>query len=126
MIETLSNEKRIILEMGMGNDLYGGDYTKAACRAVQDALHHSSISLFKSLGYNHKDMRVQVTVAVQEPDKIDIGLVEAELPRGIATVTAVKGGLNVPDMEAGQAHVVATAAIEAFLSINANDWSLSS
>ncbi|MBS0552044.1 MAG: Lin0512 family protein, partial [Proteobacteria bacterium] len=29
-------EKRIILEMGAGNDLYGGDYTKAACRAVQD------------------------------------------------------------------------------------------
>lgn len=33
--------KRIILEMGSGNDLYGEDYTKAACRAVQDALHHS-------------------------------------------------------------------------------------
>ena len=31
--------KRIILEMGTGNDLYGEDYTKAACRAVDDALH---------------------------------------------------------------------------------------
>ena len=31
--------KRIILEMGTGNDLYGEDYTKAAIRAVQDALH---------------------------------------------------------------------------------------
>ena len=30
--------KRIILEMGAGNDLHGGDYTKAALRAVQDAL----------------------------------------------------------------------------------------
>ena len=26
--------KRIILEMGTGNDLHGGDYTKAAKRAV--------------------------------------------------------------------------------------------
>ena len=26
-------------EMGTGNDLYGEDYTKAANRAVQDALH---------------------------------------------------------------------------------------
>lgn len=34
--------QRIILEMGTGNDLYGEDYTKAAVRAVQDALHHSS------------------------------------------------------------------------------------
>ena len=32
--------KRVILEMGMGNDLHGSDYTKAALRAVQDALHH--------------------------------------------------------------------------------------
>ena len=27
--------KRFILEMGAGNDLHGGDYTKAALRAVQ-------------------------------------------------------------------------------------------
>ena len=118
-------EKRIILEMGTGNDLYGGDYTKAACRAVQDALHHSSISMFKSLGYKSEDMRVQVTIAVQEPDKVDISTVEAELPRGVATVSAVKGGLNVPDIEAGQAHIIATAAIEAFLDVAAKDWSLS-
>ena len=44
--------KRIILEMGMGNDLYGEDYTKAARRAVQDALHHSSLILFRSLGFD--------------------------------------------------------------------------
>jgi uncharacterized protein (TIGR02058 family) len=31
------NAKRVILEMGCGNDLHGGDYTKAAVRAVQDA-----------------------------------------------------------------------------------------
>jgi len=42
--------KRIILEMGTGNDLYGEDYTKAGIRAVQDALHHSSLILFRSLG----------------------------------------------------------------------------
>ena len=41
-------EHRIILETGTGNDLYGEDYTKAACRAVQDALHHSSITMFRA------------------------------------------------------------------------------
>ena len=30
-------EQRVILELGSGNDLYGEDYTKAACRAVQDS-----------------------------------------------------------------------------------------
>ena len=42
--------KRVILELGTGNDLHGGDYTKAAVRAVQDAIHHSSLSLIRSLG----------------------------------------------------------------------------
>jgi uncharacterized protein (TIGR02058 family) len=118
-------ERRIILEMGSGNDLYGCDYTKAACRAVQDALHHSSIVLFKSLGYDHSEMRVQVTIGVQEPDKVDIARVCAELPRGRAEVTAVLGGLNVHDAEQDTTHVIATAAIEAFLPIEQSRWRLS-
>ncbi len=119
------SEKRIILEMGSGNDLYGCDYTKAACRAVQDALHHSSIVLFKSLGYDHRDMRVQVTIGVQKPDLVDIARVCAELPRGSAEVTAVLGGLNVHDVEMDTTHVIATAAIEAFLPIEQGRWRLS-
>mgnify|MGYP003586985096 FL=1 len=118
-------EKRIILEMGTGNDLYGMDYTKAACRAVQDALHHSSIVLFKSLGYDHSQMRVQVTIGVQEPDLVDIVRVCAELPRGRVEVTAVYGGLNVHDAEQNTTHVIASAAIEAFLPIQSSKWRLS-
>lgn len=118
-------ERRIILEMGSGNDLYGSDYTKAACRAVQDALHHSSIVLFKSLGYDSRDMRVQVTIGVQEPDKVDLAVVAAELPRGRAEVTAVHGGLNVRDAAHDTTHVIATAAVEAFLSVDAAAWKLS-
>jgi uncharacterized protein (TIGR02058 family) len=119
-------EKRIILEMGTGNDLYGGDYTKAACRAVHDALHHSSLVLFRSLGYDHAAMRVQVTIGVQAPEKVDLGRVAAELPRGRAEVTAVLGGLDVDDPEQGTTHVIATAAVEAFLPIDAAAWRLAS
>lgn len=118
-------EKRIILEMGTGNDLYGMDYTKAACRAVHDALHHSSIVLFHTLGYDHRDMRVQVTIGVQEPDKVDLATVTAELPRGRAEVRAVQGGLNVHDPEQDTTHVIAAAAIEAFLPIDESRWQLS-
>ena len=42
-------KKRIILEMGAGNDLHGRDYTKAAMRAVDDALHHSSLTFIRTL-----------------------------------------------------------------------------
>ncbi|WP_170577971.1 Lin0512 family protein [Ruegeria arenilitoris] len=118
-------EKRIILEMGTGNDLYGQDYTKAARRAVQDALHHSSITLFSKLGVDHTDMRVCVTIGVQDPDRVDCDLVAADLPRGRAEVRAVKGGLDIDDTEAGTKHVVATAAIEAFLPDLSGQYKLS-
>jgi|HubBroStandDraft_6_1064221.scaffolds.fasta_scaffold92101_2 hypothetical protein len=50
-IRGMSNKmpaKRVILELGSGNDLHGGDYTKAALRAVQDALHHSSLTMLRT------------------------------------------------------------------------------
>lgn len=119
------DKKRIILEMGTGNDLYGMDYTKAAKRAVQDALHHSSITLFSKIGLDHQEMTVKVTIGVAQPDLVNCEEVAAELPRGVAEVTAVKGGLDVLDEEAGTRHVVATAAVEAFLPDQSGKWSLS-
>lgn len=116
------SKKRIILEMGTGNDLYGQDYTKAAKRAVQDALHHSSITLFSKINMDHSEMSVQVTIGVAEPDKVDCEAVAADLPRGVAEVRAVKGGLNVHDEEAGTFHVVATAAIEAYVPDQTGKW----
>lgn len=120
----ISAKKRLILEMGTGNDLYGGDYTKAACRAVQDALHHSSITLFRSLEIDHSHMQVRVTIGVQEPEKLDTDKVAAELPRGVASVTAVKGGLNVEGIEGQGPHIIATAAIEAFVPDLGGKWRL--
>lgn len=117
-------EKRLILEMGTGNDLLGGDYTKAACRAVQDALHHSVMPLFRTLGYDTQDMRVQVTIGVQRPDLVDAEVVRAELPRGRPEVKVVFGGLDVRHAEQDMLHVVATAAIEAWLPIEADAWRL--
>jgi uncharacterized protein (TIGR02058 family) len=104
--------KRIILEMGMGNDLHGGDYTKAALRAVQDALHHSSLMMLRSLGIDAKtQMFVDVTIGVQQPDKVDTEAVRASLPHGIVTVSARKGGLDVVDRERGDNAVIAVAAV---------------
>ena len=117
--------KRMILEMGAGNDLYGEDYTKAARRAVQDALHHSSLILFRSLGYDHADMQVNVTIGVQQPDQVDADAVAGDLPRGKAKVNVVFGGQNVVDQDNGTVSVIATAAVEACLEIDENDWQLS-
>lgn len=107
--------QRFIIEMGMGNDLHGQDYTKAAGRAIEDALRHSSIPLFGALGLDHAEMRVQVTVAVQEPDRVDCAALTARLPRGKAEVRAVHGGLNVTNPDSGEVTIIAQAAVEAFL-----------
>jgi len=103
--------KRVILELGTGNDLHGGNYTKAALRAVQDALHHSSLSLIRSLGLDSKTMLVEVTIGVQQPDKVDATAVQASLPHGKATVQVVRGGLDVPDETSGDVAVIASAAV---------------
>src|SRR5690348_1612888 len=103
--------KRIILEMGAGNDLHGGDYTKAALRAVQDALHHSSLSLVRSLSLDADKMLVDVTIGVQQPSRVDAEAVRKSLPHGQVTVSVVKGGLDVPREGTDDIAVIASAAV---------------
>jgi uncharacterized protein (TIGR02058 family) len=109
--------RRVILELGTGNDLHGGDYTKAAIRAVQDAIHHSSLSMVRSLGVDSKTMQVDVTIGVQQPSKVNTDAVKATLPHGTVTVKAVKGGLDVPSDERGDVAVIATAAVSVRLDL---------
>jgi uncharacterized protein (TIGR02058 family) len=110
--------KRVILEMGTGNDLHGGDYTKAALRAVQDAIHHSSLSMIRTLGIDSKtQMKVDVTIGVQKPDRVDAEKVKASLPHGQIAVKVVKGGLDVPDDSFGDVAVIASAAVEVRLDL---------
>jgi uncharacterized protein (TIGR02058 family) len=90
---------RVILELGSGNDLHGSDYTKAALRAVQDALHHSSLSFVRSLKIDRTKLDVEVTIGVQRPEQVDLDKVKNSLPVGNVTVKAIKGGLDVADPE---------------------------
>jgi len=106
---------RVILEMGSGVSLRSGDYTRAACRAVKDAIHHSSLSFPRELGLDiEEDLVVEVTIGVQEPSAVDTDAVSAVLPHGKISVSVVKGGLNVPYLEQGYTTVIASAAIAAF------------
>ncbi|WP_417516195.1 Lin0512 family protein [Minwuia sp.] len=102
---------RVILEMGAGNDLHGRDYTKAALRAVQDALHHSSLTFVRALNLDPNDLIVDVTVGTQKPDEVNITEVARSLPVGKVTVTSVLGGLDVPDARNDDLAVIASAMI---------------
>ncbi len=123
---------RIILELGTGNDLYGEDYTKAACRAVQDAIHHSSLILMGTLDLDFKKMKVKVHIGVQHPEKIDKDVVSSELPHGDIEVIPTLGGLNLIDKQKsvekagyGSVSVIATAAIEVFYDVESENYRLS-
>ena len=106
---------RCILEMGTGTDLHGGDYTKAATRAVRDALQHSSLSFIRVLGLDTKTLPVRVTIGVQQPERIDTAIIAREFPIGAVTIEAVKGGMDVPDRANNDMAVVASAAIQVFM-----------
>ena len=53
---------RYVTEMGMGADVHGRDYTKAAKRAVSDAIRHSSLNFFRALGKSPNDMKITARI----------------------------------------------------------------
>ena len=92
--------KRMVLQIGMGTDIRGGDYTKAAVRALRDALWHNSLTIAGAIGQSSDAMRVEVTIGVPQPDKVDKAAVLDVLPHGTGTVKVVAGGLEIAN-EAG-------------------------
>ena len=78
---------------------------------MSDAIRHSSLGFFRMVGKTSKDMFVDVTIGVPDPGSVDTAAVAQELPYGTVTVTAVKGGLEVPAESGGDAIIIANAAV---------------
>jgi uncharacterized protein (TIGR02058 family) len=97
--------KRMVLEIGMGTDIRGTDYTKAAVRALRDALWHNALTVTSALGVDIDSMQVEVHIGVPRPDQVDPEAVLAILPHGTGTVKLVEGGLEIPN-EAGTGSTV--------------------
>jgi uncharacterized protein (TIGR02058 family) len=102
--------KRVMVEIGMGTDIRGPDYTKAAVRALRDALWHNSLPLAGALGLPVDAMQVAVTIGVPRPEQVDKAAVLAVLPHGTGTVTVVEGGLEIPNDAGTDTIVIANAA----------------
>jgi len=109
--------KRMVVEMGMGTDLQGQDYTKAAVRALRDALWHNSLTVAPAFGVPREQMQVEVTIAVAQPDQVDRSAVAAVLPYGSSTVDVVAGGLDIPSEDGSKVTVVANAAAVVYLDL---------
>jgi uncharacterized protein (TIGR02058 family) len=108
---------RMVLEIGMGTDIRGTDHTKAAVRALKDALWHNSLGIGEVVGQNSDAMRVEVTIGVPKPDLVDKAQVLAVLPHGTGTVTCVEGGLEIPNPARADATLIAHAAAVVYLDL---------
>jgi len=109
--------QRVVLEIGMGTDIRGGDSTKAAVRALKDALWHNSLSIGPVLGQDTDDMRVQITIGVPNPETVNTDEVAAVLPHGTGTVKVVEGGLSMPNYANNDVTIMAHAAAEVFFDL---------
>ena len=102
--------KRMVLQIGMGTDIRGTDYTKAAVRALRDALWHNGLSIANALGFPVDAMQVEVTIGVPRPDRVDKEAVLAVLPHGTGTVRVVEGGLEISNDAGTGSTLIANAA----------------
>jgi len=109
-------KKRMVMELGMGSSLRQQDYTRAACRAVVDALWHNSLSIADAFGLDRSAMIIEVEIGVQQPEKVDTDKVAAILPYGQGSVRAAHGGLDVPKPDGGVT-VIANAAVVVYLNL---------
>ena len=82
--------------------MHGEDETKAAKKAVKDAISHCSMiglgQLFEAKSFREMEgaLLVDVTIAAPNPEKVNGDEVLKELPEGNRRIRIVKGGLRFP------------------------------
>lgn len=108
----------------MGTDFHGQNVTKAAVKAVKDAISHSclcGLSEVLALKDLDRDIKITVTVAVSRPEEVNPETVAACLPIGEVIVKTVSGGMHVPGLflpqfgDADDSIEVAIAVVEVFV-----------
>lgn len=116
--------KRYVVEIGTGADLHGGDVTKAAQRAVKDAISRSCLcGMFDILGIDSpQQMHVAVKLGVPHPEQIRKSEVLEMVPFGTTELEVVTGGLAVrgldlPELGSGDTIVIAVAALTVYVDV---------
>ena len=112
--------KRMVMELGMGTDIRGGDYTKASIRAVENALRQNSLVVADAFGCARDDMKVTIVLGAQKPEAVDAEKVAAILPYGQATVRVEKGGMDTPKDDGSVGTTMVNAALLVYLDLPDN------
>ena len=116
--------KRYVIEFGTGVDVHGIDVTKAAQKAVKDAVSHcclTGLGEILELEDPLESVKVEIKIASPFHEKIDRSKVLAQLPPyKNCDVEIVEGGLavrgaNVPRFGIGETIVIVNAAITLYI-----------
>ena len=116
--------KRFIIEFGTGVDVHGIDVTKAAQKAVKDAISHCClVGLGETLELEDVLENVKVEIKIGSPfhEKIDRSKVLAQLPPyKNCELEIVEGGLafrgtNAPQFGVGETIVLVNAAVTVYV-----------
>ena len=118
--------KRYIVEIGTGLDLHGLDVTKAAKKAVKDAVSHSCLCGVSDIfGIKEPEdfsrrFKVDIKIAAPFPDQVDRQAVREELPLGQGQSSVQQGGLaagglHVDQFGEGDQIVVVNAALTVYI-----------
>ncbi len=107
----------MVLEIGMGTDIRGGDSTKAAVRALRDALWHNSLTIGEVAGGSSDDMWVKVRVGVPNPETVDKQAILDVLPHGSGEAEVVAGGLSIPKAGSSDVTLIAHACAIVYMDV---------
>lgn len=102
---------RVAVEFGMGTSIRNQDYTSAAKRGLKDALWHNSLSVADMFGFDKDEMLVDVEIAVQKPNCVNLKDLKKILPYGKSVFKVVSGGLDVPKPGGNGVTVIANVAV---------------
>lgn len=117
-LEKTMERKRFAIELGYGADLHGEDMTKAAVRAVKDAVSRSCLcGIMEICGRDRfQGVFVDAKIGVPKPASVDQEAVLAAIPIGVKTLEVVEGGmqargLEVPCFGPGASNIVMACAV---------------
>ena len=111
-------KRRFLIEIGTGVDMHGGSMTKAAQKAVKDAMCHCCMAGIREI-HDAGPERIALRVQISCPRPEELDLEQVSFYDDVELVPVVGGasehGLHVEAMGAGDTLVVAVAIITVYL-----------
>lgn len=126
MMETQKNYKRFIIEFGMGVDQHGQDPTRAAVKAVKNAIANSCLAGLIEIARlsDVNEMRVEMHIACPYPEMVNREKVLEACPFGEKVLFITDGGMSThglfqPELgDQTDEAFIANAAIIVFVDVN--------